>query len=135
MASRGHHADIGGITPGSMPPHSTSLSQEGATFKSFLLVEQGRFREKELIEELMRPGQIEGSSGTRNLADNLSDLRAQIAANQKGILLVRELIEVYGLDVVQVKNKSNILNLPQLIIVSCVCRHIWVIFKVMLNWQ
>ncbi|GLV36147.1 uncharacterized protein CBL_08640 [Carabus blaptoides fortunei] len=101
VASRGHHADIGGITPGSMPPHSTSLSQEGATFKSFLLVEQGRFREKELIEELMRPGQIEGSSGTRNLADNLSDLRAQIAANQKGILLVRELIEVYGLDVVQ----------------------------------
>lgn len=102
VASRGHHADIGGITPGSMPPHSTSLDQEGATFKSFLLVQKGIFREKELIEELMRPGQIKGSSGTRNLADNLSDLRAQIAANQKGILLVRELMEAYGLDVVQV---------------------------------
>lgn len=85
-----------------MPPHSTSLDQEGATFKSFLLVKKGQFQENELIEELNRPAKLPGSAGTRNLADNLSDLRAQIAANQKGILLVRELIETYGLDVVQV---------------------------------
>ncbi|XP_012265317.2 5-oxoprolinase [Athalia rosae] len=101
VASRGHHADIGGITPGSMPPNSTSLLQEGATFKSFLLVHKGVFREKELTEELMAPGKLPGSSGTRNLSDNLSDLKAQIAANNKGTLLVNELIDVYGLDVVQ----------------------------------
>lgn len=50
VASRGHHADIGGLTPGSMPPHSVSLAQEGAAFKSFLLVDGGRFNEKELTE-------------------------------------------------------------------------------------
>ncbi|KAK0174591.1 hypothetical protein PV327_010349 [Microctonus hyperodae] len=83
VACRGHHADIGGITPGSMPPHSTSLNQEGATFKSFLLVHKGIFREKEVTEALMAPGKIPGSSGTRNLSDNLSDLKAQIAANHK----------------------------------------------------
>ncbi|XP_029033691.2 5-oxoprolinase [Osmia bicornis bicornis] len=101
VASRGHHADIGGITPGSMPPHSTTLLQEGAAFKSFLLVHKGVFREKELTEELMAPGKIPGSSGTRNLSDNLSDLKAQIAANHKGSLLVNELIDIYGLEVVQ----------------------------------
>lgn len=94
VASRGHHADIGGITPGSMPPHSTSLDQEGASFKSFLLVERGRFREKEVTEAFM-------AAGGRNLSDNLSDLRAQVAASQKGIQLVGELIEQYGLQVVQ----------------------------------
>ncbi|KAK0077725.1 hypothetical protein PV326_009864, partial [Microctonus aethiopoides] len=101
VACRGHHADIGGITPGSMPPHSTSLSQEGATFKSFLLVHKGIFREKEVTEALMAPGKIPGSSGTRNLSDNLSDLKAQIAANHKGTQLVNELIDIYSLDVVQ----------------------------------
>ncbi|XP_053980363.1 5-oxoprolinase [Hylaeus volcanicus] len=101
VASRGHHADIGGITPGSMPPHSTMLLQEGATFKSFLLVHKGVLREKELTEELMAPGLIPGSSGTRNLSDNLSDLKAQIAANHKGSLLVNELIDIYSLEVVQ----------------------------------
>lgn len=94
VASRGHHADIGGITPGSMPPHSTSLDQEGASFKSFLLVEKGHFRENEVIEAFK-------AAGGRNLSDNLSDLRAQVAASQKGIQLVGELIEQYGLQVVQ----------------------------------
>ncbi|XP_043474758.1 5-oxoprolinase [Leptopilina heterotoma] len=101
VASRGHHADIGGITPGSMPPHSTKLEQEGAAFKSFLLVHNGVFQEANLIEALMAPGKIPGSSGTRNLSDNLSDLKAQIAANQKGSHLVIELIDIYGLEVVQ----------------------------------
>lgn len=80
VASRGHHADIGGITPGSMPPHSTSLSQEGASFKSFLLVEGGHFREKEVLAAFT-------AAGGRNLSDNFSDLRAQVAANQKGMCL------------------------------------------------
>lgn len=94
VASRGHHADIGGITPGSMPPHSTSLDQEGASFKSFLLVEKGQFREAEVMEAFK-------AAGGRNHSDNLSDLRAQVAASQKGIQLVGELIDQYGLQVVQ----------------------------------
>lgn len=101
VASRGHHADIGGITPGSMPPHSTSLNQEGAVFKSFLVVHKGIFQEKELTDALMAPGKIPGSSGTRNLSNNISDIKAQIAANQKGSQLVNELIDIYSLKVVQ----------------------------------
>lgn len=94
VASRGHHADIGGITPGSMPPHSTSLDQEGAAFKSFLLVKGGKFLEAEIVDAITK-------AGGRNLNDNISDLRAQVAANKKGIDLVLELINQYGLDVVQ----------------------------------
>uniref|UniRef100_A0AAR2JUP6 5-oxoprolinase, ATP-hydrolysing n=1 Tax=Pygocentrus nattereri TaxID=42514 RepID=A0AAR2JUP6_PYGNA len=101
VASRGHHADIGGITPGSMPPHSTSLQQEGAVFTSFKLVTEGVFQEKAVTEALLDPAQYPGCSGTRNLHDNLSDLRAQVAANQRGSQLVGELIDCYGLAVVQ----------------------------------
>ncbi|CAF97977.1 unnamed protein product, partial [Tetraodon nigroviridis] len=101
VASRGHHADIGGITPGSMPPHSTSLQQEGAVFTSFKLVTGGVFQEAAVSEALMAPAQYPGCSGTRNLHDNLSDLRAQVAANQRGSQLVGELIDCYGLAVVQ----------------------------------
>lgn len=101
VASRGHHADIGGITPGSMPPHSTSLTQEGAAFKSFLLVENGIFQEEEVVKQFTTPTAAPCATGTRNLSDNISDLKAQIAANQKGIQLVSELIDTYGLKVVQ----------------------------------
>ena len=101
VANRGHHADIGGITPGSMPPHSNFLWQEGAAFKSFKIVDKGDFQETSLVAKFEEPGKYEGSSGTRCLQDNLSDLRAQIAANQKGIQLVSELIDAYGLEVVQ----------------------------------
>lgn len=83
VASRGHHADIGGITPGSMPPHSRCLAEEGAYFMSFFLVREGKFQQEELTAELMKPGLLPGSSGTRNLRDNLADLKAQIAANHK----------------------------------------------------
>ncbi|ETE56638.1 5-oxoprolinase, partial [Ophiophagus hannah] len=101
VASRGHHADIGGITPGSMPPHSHSLQEEGAIFISFKLVQEGVFQEEAVTAALLAPGQLPGSSGTRNLPDNLPDLRAQVAANQRGIQLVNELIGQYGLGVVQ----------------------------------
>ncbi|KAK5971095.1 Hydantoinase B/oxoprolinase [Trichostrongylus colubriformis] len=101
LANRGHHADIGGIVPGSMPPNATALEQEGATFISFKIVDKGVFREDLLTEQLKRPAIIPGSSGTRNLADNIADLKAQIAANNKGISLVCDLISEYGLDVVQ----------------------------------
>ncbi|XP_065827960.1 5-oxoprolinase-like isoform X2 [Oscarella lobularis] len=101
VACRGHHADIGGTTPGSMPPHSTALWEEGMAVKSFKLVDSGRFQEAGVSELLMEPGKRPNSSGTRNLQDNLSDLKAQVAANNKGISLVKELIGEYGLDVVQ----------------------------------
>ena len=101
VANRGHHADIGGKAPGSMPPDSNFLWEEGAAFKSFKIVDGGTYREKELIAAFQEPGKYPGCSGTRCLQDNLSDLKAQIAANQKGILLVSELIDYYRLDVVQ----------------------------------
>ncbi|GFR70176.1 5-oxoprolinase-like [Elysia marginata] len=110
VASRGHHADIGGITPGSMPPHSSSIHQEGAVFKSFKLVEAGVFKEKEVTAALQAPAQYPGSSGTRNLHDNLSDLRAQVAANHRGIKLITELINEYGLEVVQAYMKHIQVN-------------------------
>lgn len=101
VASRAHHADIGGILPGSMPPHSRELYQEGAAIKSELLVHQGQFDEKRITELLYdEPSQYPGCSGTRCLADNLNDLKAQIAANKKGITLISTLIEDYGRDVV-----------------------------------
>ena len=103
VASRGHHADIGGISPGSMPPNSTSLAQEGAAIVSFKLVKEGVFQEEGISELLNAPASssVPGCCGTRNLSDNLSDLRAQVAANQRGIALVRELIAEHSLRTVQ----------------------------------
>jgi 5-oxoprolinase (ATP-hydrolysing) len=102
VASRAHHADIGGILPGSMPPNSRELFQEGASIKSEKLVSEGKFNEKRVTELLhTEPAQYPGCSGTRCLADNINDLKAQVAANQKGINLIGTLIEEYGEDVVQ----------------------------------
>ncbi len=107
VASRGHHADIGGISPGSMPPFSRKLIDEGACIKSFKLVENGMFNEDGITELLLEPGMLprgpgEASmSGARLLSDNLSDLKAQIAANQRGIDLLLEMVDHYSLDVVQ----------------------------------
>jgi 5-oxoprolinase (ATP-hydrolysing) len=99
VASRGHHADIGGISPGSMPPHSKTLQEEGAAIIAFKLVRAGAFQEAGITELLLKPGTIgiPGCAGSRNLRDCISDLRAQVAANHKGIQLVRELIGEYGL--------------------------------------
>ncbi|KAK8183637.1 Hydantoinase B/oxoprolinase-domain-containing protein [Phyllosticta capitalensis] len=102
VASRAHHADIGGILPGSMPPHSRELYQEGAAIKTEKLVSEGHFNEERITELLHKePAQYPGCSGTRCLADNLNDLKAQVAANQKGINLISTLIEEYGEEVVQ----------------------------------
>lgn len=102
VASRAHHADIGGILPGSMPPHSRELFQEGAAIKSEKLVSEGHFNEERITELLYdEPAQYPECSGTRCLADNLNDLKAQIAANQKGINLISALIVDYGEEVVQ----------------------------------
>ncbi|GJQ08613.1 hypothetical protein GpartN1_g404.t1 [Galdieria partita] len=94
VASRGHHADIGGLTPGSMPPFSRTLADEGLALESFLLVHQGDFRERELTLELER-------AGCRCIRDVISDLRAQVAANQKGILLLVDLCRSASLETVQ----------------------------------
>ena len=101
VASRAHHADIGGILPGSMPPHSRELFQEGAAIKSEKLVSAGRFNEERITELLLKePAKYKGCSGTRCLADNISDLKAQISSNMKGINLISALIEEYGEDAV-----------------------------------
>ncbi|KAH7326078.1 Hydantoinase/oxoprolinase [Stachybotrys elegans] len=101
-ASRAHHADIGGISAGSMPPHSRELFQEGAAIMSEKLVSKGKFNEKRVVELFYdEPSKQPGSSGTRCLADNINDLRAQVSANQKGISLIEGLIKEYGQETVQ----------------------------------
>lgn len=104
VASRGHHAEIGGITPGSMPPFSKFIWEEGAAIKTFKLVEKGIFQEEGITKLLCYPcseESIHKIPGSRRLQDNLSDLHAQVAANQRGITLINELIEQYGLETVQ----------------------------------
>jgi 5-oxoprolinase (ATP-hydrolysing) len=96
VGSRGHHADIGGITPGSMPPDSKTVDEEGVLIDNFLLVEEGRFREKETVELLSS-----GKYPVRNVQQNLADLQAQIAANEKGVQALREMVSHFGLEVVR----------------------------------
>jgi len=100
VASRGHHADIGGLTPGSLPPFSRSLDEEGVSCLGLKAVRNGEFQEEDVIK-LMTRADEPGKQGTRALRDNLSDFKAQIAANNKGIDLVKGLIEEYGLVYVQ----------------------------------
>lgn len=101
-ASRGHHADIGGILPGSMPPTSVSIFEEGANIESFKIVDGGVFNSEELHQHMVeKPARYPGSSGCRNIRDVESDLKAQIAANHKGIQLIHAIVEDYGLETVQ----------------------------------
>ena len=95
VGSRGHHADIGGITPGSMPPDSRVVEEEGVLIDNFLLVERGRLREQETIALLSS-----GKYPCRNVAQNMADLRAMIAANEKGVQELRRMVAHFGLDVV-----------------------------------
>ncbi|MBJ8345921.1 hydantoinase B/oxoprolinase family protein [Antrihabitans sp. YC2-6] len=95
VASRGHHAEIGGLTPGSMPAHSKNVHEEGVLFDNWLLVSEGNFRIDETLDLL---GDAEYPS--RNPTTNIADLRAQISANQKGVDEIAAMIEHYGLDVV-----------------------------------
>ncbi|OIJ65550.1 hydantoinase B/oxoprolinase family protein [Streptomyces mangrovisoli] len=96
VASRGHHAEIGGIAPGSMPADSRTIEEEGVLFDNWLLAEGGRFREAETLRLL-----TEAPYPSRNPRTNLADLRAQIAANRKGVDEVGRVIDDFGLDVVQ----------------------------------
>lgn len=96
VASRGHHADIGGITPGSMPPHSTTIDQEGILLDNVQIVNQGQFQEAALLELLSA-----GEYPVRNSMQNLADLQAQIAANERGVQELHRMVEQYGLATVQ----------------------------------
>lgn len=101
-ASRGHHADIGGILAGSMPPTSVTIFDEGAQIVSFKIVDNGTYKREELVDYMCeRPAQYPNSSGCRNFKDVESDLKAQIAANHKGVGLIHAMIEEYGLQTVQ----------------------------------
>jgi 5-oxoprolinase (ATP-hydrolysing) len=96
VGSRGHHADIGGITPGSMPPFSRTIEEEGVLLDNVLLVEDGKMLEGEMRRLL-------GSARypARNPDQNIADLRAQIAANEKGVQELRRMVAHFGLDVVK----------------------------------
>ena len=96
VGSRGHHADIGGLTPGSMPPDSREIDDEGVLITNFLLVRDGRLREAELRALLAG-----ARDPARNIEQNLADLRAQIAANEKGREELKRMVGYFGLDVVQ----------------------------------
>ena len=91
VASRGHHADVGGTTPGSMPPFSSRIEEEGVLIDNFLLVERGVLREAEMLALLQS-----GPYPSRNPAQNLADLRAQIAANEKGTQELKAMVARYG---------------------------------------
>jgi 5-oxoprolinase (ATP-hydrolysing) len=96
VASRGHHADVGGMTPGSMPPFSTRIEEEGVLLDNHLLVSTGRMREEETLAVLTG-----GDYPARDPRSNLADLRAQVAANESGGAALLAMCEQYGVDVVR----------------------------------
>jgi 5-oxoprolinase (ATP-hydrolysing) len=96
VASRGHHAEIGGVSPGSMPASSTRVQEEGVLIDNWLLVQDGQLKEAETINLLQT-----AEYPSRDPATNLADLRAQVAANAKGIAELHRMVEHFGLDVVQ----------------------------------
>ena len=96
VASRGHHADVGGISPGSMSPNATTIEQEGVYIDNFKLVDRGRFREKEL--DALLTG---GNYPARNPVQNINDLKAQVAANEKGVQELRKMVRHFTLPVVR----------------------------------
>ncbi|WP_084404535.1 hydantoinase B/oxoprolinase family protein [Pseudovibrio sp. Ad46] len=95
-ASRGHHADVGGSAPGSMTPLATKVDEEGVLIDNFKLVDQGDFREKALVELLTNH-----KYPVRNVHQNVADLKAQIAANEKGVQELRKMTDHFGLETVQ----------------------------------
>jgi len=96
VASRGHHADVGGISPGSMSPNATTIEEEGVLFDNFKVLDCGRFREKELVEALTG-----AKYPVRNVTQNINDMKAQIAANEKGIQELRKMVAQFSLPVVR----------------------------------
>jgi len=96
VASRGHHADVGGVAPGSMSPLATHIEEEGVYIDNFKMIDRGRFRESELV------GILTGARyPVRNVVQNVNDLKAQVAANEKGAAELRKMLAAFGLDVVR----------------------------------
>ncbi len=91
VASRAHHADIGGITPGSMPPNSRHIGEEGIVFDNLAIVSNGEFLEDDLRTQLMTP-----EYPARNPDQNVADIKAQIAANERGRMLLLEMVQQHG---------------------------------------
>ena len=91
VAARGHHTDVGGLTPGSMPPDSREIEDEGVYIDNFKLVQNGNFKKREISDLLLG-----AKFPVRSLSKNLADLRAQVAACEKGELELRDLINEYG---------------------------------------
>ena len=96
VASRGHHADVGGVAPGSMSPRATNIHEEGVYIDNFKLVDRGKFREKALYDLL-----ASGDYPARNPLQNVNDLKAQIAANEKGVAELRRMVDLFGLQTVE----------------------------------
>ncbi len=96
VASRGHHADVGGISPGSMSPNATTIEQEGVYMDNFKLVDRGRFREAALMAALTG-----AKYPARNPVQNVNDIKAQIAANEKGVAELRKMVKQFTLPVVK----------------------------------
>ena len=96
VASRGHHADVGGISPGSMSPNATTIEQEGVYMDNFKLVDRGRFRENELMAALTG-----AKYPARNPVQNINDIKAQIAANEKGVAELRKMVVHFTMPVVR----------------------------------
>ncbi len=95
VASRGHHEDVGGLTAGSMTPRATTIEEEGVYIDNFLLVENDRFREDE-VRQLLTTAKYPARAPEKNIAD----LKAQVAANNKGVAELRRMVDHFGLDVV-----------------------------------
>jgi 5-oxoprolinase (ATP-hydrolysing) len=96
VASRGHHADVGGISPGSMSPNATTIEQEGVYMDNFKLVDRGHFREKELMAALTG-----AKYPARNPVQNINDIKAQMAANEKGVAELRKMVVHFTLPMVK----------------------------------
>ncbi|MGE0845480.1 MAG: hydantoinase B/oxoprolinase family protein [Flavobacteriaceae bacterium] len=96
VASRGHHADVGGTAPGSMTPRATTVDEEGVLIDNLKLVDRGEFQEQALIRTL-----TEHEWPVRNKVQNIADLQAQLAANEKGVQELAKMVAHFGLDVVQ----------------------------------
>jgi 5-oxoprolinase (ATP-hydrolysing) len=96
VASRGHHADVGGISPGSMSPNATTIEEEGVLFDNFKVIDRGRFREQELYAALAG-----AKYPARNPLQNVNDIKAQIAANEKGVQELDRMVAAFTLPVVK----------------------------------
>src|SRR5437764_13948446 len=96
VASRGHHADVGGISPGSMSPNATTIEEEGVYIDNFKLIDRGRFREQALYDLLTG-----AKYPARNPLQNVNDIKAQIAANEKGVQELNKMVAQFTLPVVE----------------------------------